>query len=160
MFARPPRLVSATAPKAFELLSLLNPIRHAASEAGVQRYMVEPYVISADVYSTAPNVGRGVWIWYTGSAGWFYRVALERLLGFRVQGDKLLIDPCIPKSWPGFEMTFRRGGARYDIGVENPQGVCRGVQSVTLDGQVVRGDLPLIPLVDETAGHTVRVVLG
>jgi cyclic beta-1,2-glucan synthetase len=146
--------------KAFEVLSLLNPIRHADSEAGVQRYMVEPYVISADVYSVAPHVGRGGWTWYTGSAGWFYRVALERVLGFRVQRDNLLIDPCIPRSWPGFEMTFRRGGARYDIGVENPQGVSRGVRSVTLDGNVISGDQAVIPLVDDGADHTVRVVLG
>jgi cyclic beta-1,2-glucan synthetase len=145
--------------KAFEVLSLLNPIRHADSEVGVQRYMVEPYVISADVYSVEPHVGRGGWTWYTGSAGWFYRVALERLLGFRVQGDKLLIDPCIPKSWASFDITFRRGGAHYQIRVENPRGVCRGVRSVTLDGQAVCGDLA-VPLVDDGVGHTVLVILG
>jgi cellobiose phosphorylase len=141
------------------VLSLLNPIRHSDSEVGVQRYMVEPYVISADVYSVAPHVGRGGWTWYTGSAGWFYRVALERLLGFRVQGDKLLIDPCIPKSWPHFDITFHRGGARYEIQVENPRGVCRGVRSVTLDGQALCGDLA-VPLVDDGANHAVRVILG
>jgi cyclic beta-1,2-glucan synthetase len=146
--------------KAFEVLSLLNPINHTNSATGIHRYKVEPYVISADVYSMPPHVGRGGWTWYTGSAGWFYRVALERLLGLRVQGGNLLIDPCIPRSWPGFDITLRRGGAHYDIGVENPQGVCRGVRSVTLDGQALCGDPALIRLVDDGAGHAVRVILG
>jgi cyclic beta-1,2-glucan glucanotransferase len=146
--------------KAFELLSLLNPINHANSQTGVHRYKVEPYVISADVYSMPPHVGRGGWTWYTGSAGWFYRVALERILGFRPRGDSLLLDPCIPKGWPGFEISFRHGSARYDISVENPLGVCRGILAIKLDGQMLPAKSALIPLTDDGAVHRVQVVLG
>jgi cyclic beta-1,2-glucan synthetase len=146
--------------RAFELLSLLNPINHANSQTGIHRYKVEPYVISADVYSMPPHVGRGGWTWYTGSAGWFYRVALERVLGFRLRGDNLLLDPCIPKGWSGFEISFRHGGARYDISVENPLGVCRGVLAIKLDGHMLPAKSSLIPLTDDGAVHRVQVVLG
>jgi cyclic beta-1,2-glucan synthetase len=146
--------------RAFELLSLLNPINHANSHTGVHRYKVEPYVVSADVYSMPPHVGRGGWTWYTGSAGWTYRVSLERLLGFRLQGDNLLLDPCIPKGWPGFEIAYRRGSARYVISVENPLGVCRGILAIKLDGQMLSGKPALIPLVDDGVSHRVQVVMG
>jgi cyclic beta-1,2-glucan synthetase len=146
--------------RAHELLSLLNPINHANSHTGVHRYKVEPYVVSADVYSMPPHVGRGGWTWYTGSAGWFYRVALEYLLGFRLRGDQLLLDPCIPKSWPAFEISFRHGSARYEISIENPLGVCRGVLAIKLDGQMLPAKPALIPLADDGASHRVQIVLG
>ncbi len=92
--------------KAAELFSLLNPIHHANTRAAVHRYKVEPYVACADVYAVAPHVGRGGWTWYTGAAGWLYRAGLESILGFRVRGSTLLLDPCIPKDWPGFEITL------------------------------------------------------
>ncbi|HEX3809280.1 MAG TPA: glucoamylase family protein [Rhizomicrobium sp.] len=143
-----------------ELLSILNPINHASSPTGVHRYKVEPYVICADVYSMPPNDGRGGWTWYTGSAGWTYRVALEGLLGFRKQGSNLLLDPCIPKAWPSFGIVYRHGAARYDISVENPLGVNRGILAVKLDGTILTGKRALIPLVDDGATHTVQIVLG
>ncbi|HWG06918.1 MAG TPA: glycosyl transferase, partial [Beijerinckiaceae bacterium] len=146
--------------RAFELLSLLNPINHAENSTDVDRYKVEPYVVAADIYSMPPHVGRGGWTWYTGSAGWLYRVTLERILGFRRQGDNLLLDPCIPKAWPGYEISFRHGSAHYDVGVENPLGVCRGILAVQLDGQKLAGKPALIPLVDDGAGHRVRIILG
>ena len=147
--------------RAGELLSMLNPIRHADSPTGVQRYKVEPYVACADVYSVSPHVGRGGWTWYTGSAGWMYRVALEWLLGFRVRGENLALDPCIPHGWPGFEVTFRYKSARYEILVENPLGVCRGILAIKLDGEIVTGNKnALIPLRDDGAVHKVQVVLG
>ena len=147
--------------KAGDLLAMLNPIRHSNSPAGMHRYKVEPYVACADVYSEPPHVGRGGWTWYTGSAGWIYRVALEWLLGFRLHGDELLIDPCIPHGWPSFEIVYRRGATRYEIGVENPLGVCRGVLSVRLDGQPVAGTgARRIPIVDDSATHIVEIVLG
>jgi cyclic beta-1,2-glucan synthetase len=147
--------------RAGELLSMLNPIRHADSPTGVQRYKVEPYVACADVYSVSPHVGRGGWTWYTGSAGWMYRVTLEWLLGFRVRGENLALDPCIPHGWPGFEVTFRYKSARYEILVENPLGVCRGILAIKLDGEVVTGNKnALIPLRDDGAVHKVQVVLG
>jgi cyclic beta-1,2-glucan synthetase len=144
-----------------ELLSILNPINHSDSPNGVHRYKVEPYVSCADVYSVPPNVGRGGWTWYTGSAGWAYRVVLEWLLGFRVQGENLAIDPCIPRGWPGFEIAFRYKTARYEITVENPLGVCRGILATKLDGEMLTGNKKLlIPLVDDGTKHVVQVVLG
>ena len=146
--------------KAGELFTMLNPISHSDTPDAVQRYKVEPYVVSADVYSTSPHVGRGGWTWYTGSAGWMYRAGLEWILGFRLQGTTLLLDPCIPKTWPGFKLTFRYHSARYDIEVVNPQGVCRGVVRTELDGKALPGNGGRIALADDGTTHRVRVVLG
>jgi cyclic beta-1,2-glucan synthetase len=146
--------------KAGELFSILNPINHASSRAGVQRYKVEPYVIAADVYSEPPHVGRGGWTWYTGSAGWMYQAGVESILGFRLRGATLLLDPCVPRVWPHFEIDFRYHSARYEIVVENPQGVSRGVASSELDGQPLPAGAPAIPLVDDGATHKVTVILG
>ncbi len=147
--------------RAGELLSMLNPIRHSDDPTGIHRYKVEPYIACADVYSMPPHVGRGGWTWYTGSAGWMYRVTLEWLLGFRVQGENLAIDPCIPHDWPSFEIAFRHRSSRYEITVENPLGVCRGILATKLDGEMLTGNKKLlVPLVDDGATHTVHVVLG
>ncbi|MEP6898661.1 MAG: glycosyl transferase family 36, partial [Rhodanobacter sp.] len=149
--------------RAAALFDLLNPIHHSDSTEAVDRYKVEPYVVSADVYSVEPHVGRGGWTWYTGSAAWLYRAGLEAILGFHLLGDRLRIDPCIPKAWPGFRITFQyRVGSRttrYEIGVENPAGVCRGVASVQMDGQMISSGEPA-SLVDDGEEHDLRVVLG
>ncbi|MFI5394795.1 MAG: GH36-type glycosyl hydrolase domain-containing protein [Candidatus Binatia bacterium] len=146
--------------KAGELFSMLNPINHASSRAALHRYKVEPYVVCADVYATAPHAGRGGWTWYTGSAAWMYRAGLEWILGFRVRGATLLIDPCVPRAWRGFDMVFRYHSARYDITVENPRGVSRGVSHAELDGAVLAEPRAPIPLADDGATHRVRVILG
>jgi cyclic beta-1,2-glucan glucanotransferase len=146
--------------KAGELLSMLNPINHTSTPAAVQRYKVEPYAVCADLYSMPPHVGRGGWTWYTGSAGWMYRAGLEEILGFHLRGDSLLLDPCIPKAWPGFKITFRYRSARYEIEVENAAGVCHGVVHAELDGAALPGNEARIPLADDDAVHGVRVVLG
>jgi len=146
--------------KAAGLFSLLNPILHANTRAGVHRYKVEPYVMSADVYSMPPHAGRGGWTWYTGSAGWMHRAGLEWILGLRVRGSLLHVDPCVPKAWPGFEMVLRHGRARYDISVENPRGAGRGVTRMELDGTPVAAAGAGIPLLDDGQVHSVRVVLG
>jgi cyclic beta-1,2-glucan synthetase len=147
--------------RAGELMSMLNPIHHADSPNAVQRYKVEPYIACADVYSVSPHAGRGGWTWYTGSAAWTYRVALEWILGFRVQGENLAIDPCIPRSWPSFEIVFQHRTSRYEISVENPLGVCRGILATKLDGEMLTGASKLlVPLVDDGATHKVQVVLG
>jgi cyclic beta-1,2-glucan synthetase len=145
--------------RAAELLALVNPIRHAATPAGVERYQVEPYVLAGDVYAEPPHVGRGGWTWYTGSAGWMYRAGLEWLLGFRVQGDRLMIEPCIPAAWPRFTITYRHGGTRYEIVVENSRGAGRGVSLIEMDGVKVDASAG-IALVDDQQPHRVRVVLG
>jgi cyclic beta-1,2-glucan synthetase len=125
----------------------------------VQRYKVEPYAVAADVYSVAPHVGRGGWTWYTGSAAWLYRAGIENILGFRLQGEFLCIDPCIPKAWHGFEIVYKHRSARYEIAVENPRGVSRGVALAELDGKALDGSAR-VPLADDGAVHKVRVVLG
>lgn len=145
--------------RAGELLAMLNPIRHSDTPGATDRYKVEPYVIAADVYSHPPHVGRGGWTWYTGSAAWMYRVALEGLLGFRIEGAHLHLDPCIPRSWAGFEIAFRHGSTRYRITVENPNGVCRGVAAAILDGASLVPGAP-ISMVDDGAEHQLRVTLG
>jgi cyclic beta-1,2-glucan synthetase len=147
--------------KAGELLSMLNPIYHADSATAVHRYKAEPYVACADVYSVSPHVGRGGWTWYTGSAGWMYRVALEQLLGFRRQGATLAIDPCIPRHWAAFEIDFHHRSSRYHISVENPLGVCRGILAAKVDGKILAAKHVLVlPLLDDGGTHEVQLVLG
>jgi cyclic beta-1,2-glucan synthetase len=146
--------------RAAELFSILNPINRTSTRADVQRYKVEPYAVAADVYSVAPHVGRGGWTWYTGSAWWLYRVGIEAILGARLRGKFLLIDPCIPKAWPQFEIVFRHHSARYEITVENPRGVNRGVSYAELDGKALPQGATRIPLVDDGQTHTVSVILG
>jgi cyclic beta-1,2-glucan synthetase len=146
--------------KAGELFSILNPINHASTRAGVHRYKVEPYVMAADIYAEPPHVGRGGWTWYTGSAGWMYQAGVEWILGFRLRGTSLTIDPCIPRAWPRYEITFRYRSSRYEIVVENPAGVSRGVARTELDGLALEHAATGIPIVDDGATHWVRVVLG
>jgi cyclic beta-1,2-glucan synthetase len=146
--------------KAGELFSILNPINHASTRAGVHRYKVEPYVMAADVYSEPPHVGRGGWTWYSGSAGWMYQAGIESILGFRLRGATLRIEPCIPRAWPRYEMDFAYHASRYEIEVENPHGVSGGVLSAELDGVVLPGPGASIPLVDDGGVHRVRVILG
>jgi cyclic beta-1,2-glucan synthetase len=145
--------------KAVELLRMLNPINRARTDAAVRRYKVEPYVMAADVYAEPPHVGRGGWTWYTGSAGWMYRAGVESTLGFRLRGARLSVDPCIPRGWPGFELTFRYRSARYDIVVENPHGVSRGVASIELDDALLDGTASVI-LADDGRTHRLRIRLG
>jgi len=146
--------------KAGEIFSLLNPVNRAKTRAATYRYKVEPFVASADVYSEPPHVGRGGWTWYTGSAGWMYRAGLEWILGFRLQGATLLIEPCVPRDWPGFEIVFRYRSAHYEITVENPQGVSRGIAHAEIDGAALSGNEARIDLVDDGATHKLRIVLG
>ncbi len=142
------------------LFALLNPVHLASSPAGMQRYKVEPYVIAADVYSVAPHTGRGGWTWYTGAAGWMYRAGLEAMLGFRQQGATLTIAPCIPASWPRYDLVFNYRSSRYEIGVENPSGVTGGVEAVVIDGQLSAPDEHHIELLDDGRTHQVRITLG
>ena len=143
--------------RAWELFALLNPLNHGRTPEEVARYRAEPYVVAADVYSVPPHTGRGGWSWYTGSAGWMYRVGIEAILGITLRAGALHVDPCIPRAWPGYEVIFAPQGARYRIQVENPDGVSRGVGRIELDGRAIKGD---IPIVHDGVEHHVRVVLG
>ena len=142
--------------RAAELFAMLNPVNHARTPDEVVVYRAEPYVVAADVYSREPHTGRGGWTWYTGSAGWMYRVGIESILGLTVKDGALHVDPCIPRSWPGFEAHVRLPGAEYRIVVENPEGVSRGVRTLEVDGQ----PSDAIELERAVGAHQVRVVLG
>jgi cyclic beta-1,2-glucan synthetase len=144
--------------KAMQLFKLLNPISHADTPEKAARYRVEPYVIAADIYSQPGHTGMGGWTWYTGSSGWMYRLGLEAILGIRRAGAALGIDPCIPKDWPGFKVDYRFGKTHYQISVENPAGVNRGVLTVRLDGKPLADKL--IKLVDDGQQHRLQVVMG
>ena len=144
--------------RAMKLWNLLNPISHGTTKDQVARYKVEPYVVSADVYGAPPHTGRGGWTWYTGSAGWMYRVALEAILGFRRHGQFLLFQPCVPASWSDYEIIYRHGRATYEIRFDNSSGIGRGVRSVMMDGVLLPDGN--VPLRDEDLTHDVRVIIG
>jgi cyclic beta-1,2-glucan synthetase len=143
--------------RAGELFALLNPINHAATRAGLHKYRVEPYVAAADVYAVWPHTGRGGWTWYTGSAGWMYRAGLESILGFKLRGDRLQIDPCIPRSWREYEIVYKRGSTSYNFVIDNPHGLNRGVARIELDGETLATSE--IELADDGKQHAVRVTL-
>jgi cyclic beta-1,2-glucan synthetase len=144
--------------RAGELFGLLNPINHSSTRAGLHKYKVEPYVAVADVYAVPPHTGRGGWTWYTGAAGWMYRAALEYILGFKLKGDRLRLEPCIPRFWREFEIKYRYGKTSYQIKVENPNSLCRGIAIVELDGAVQPSNEAV--LVDDGRMHELRVVMG
>jgi cyclic beta-1,2-glucan synthetase len=144
--------------EAAELFHMLNPINHARTPQDLERYKVEPYVVAADVYTNPSHVGRGGWTWYTASAAWMFRTGLESILGLHRRGDALRLDPCIPKHWPSFQLSVRRGSAVYEISVDNSAKVGRGVARLTHDGLVITGES--VPFVDDGQVHQVRAVLG
>jgi cellobiose phosphorylase len=140
--------------RAWELLAMINPINHARSPEGVATYKVEPYVVAADVYAVSPHTGRGGWTWYTGSAGWMYRLIVESLLGLRLEVDTLHITPCLPASWKGFTLHYRYRETVYHINVLQVS-TGSGEMSVRVDG-VEQHDMA-IPLVDDHQEHSVAI---
>ena len=137
--------------RAWELFAMINPTHHSSSPDQIAKYKVEPYVVAADVYACAPHTGRGGWTWYTGSAGWMYRLVTESLLGLRLEGTQLRIEPCVPAAWDGFKIHYRYRETLYHISVLPKS----AEPSVTLDG-VVQPDMA-IPLVDDSREHMVQV---
>ena len=144
--------------RAWELFRLINPVKHTGSDRECSRYKLEPYVMAADVYASFPHAGRGGWSWYTGSAGWMYRAGLEYILGFQKNADGLVMDPCIPKKWREYAIHYRYLDTAYDITVSNPDGLCKGIRGITVDGASVQGNR--IPLVNDGAVHDIRVTIG
>ena len=145
--------------RAWEILEMINPISHSDSAEKIEKYQVEPYVVAADVYGVPPNLGRGGWTWYTGSAAWMYRVILETILGFELRGDKLTMRPRMPKSWPGFEMSYRYHSSIYEIKVGRKSSASTSAISnapqIRLDGQVT--DLESITLVNDGQTHLLEI---
>lgn len=143
--------------KALQLFNMLNPINHARTAQEVSRYKVEPYVMTADVYAVQPHVGRGGWSWYTGAAGWMYQAGLKGILGLTKQGEKLMLTPCIPAHWKGYEIDYCYKTSLYKIKVENLNGKMSGVERTLLDGQFIEDNQ--IDLIDDGKEHTVQVFM-
>jgi cyclic beta-1,2-glucan synthetase len=143
---------------AYRLFDMLNPLSHSTSPDETGRYMVEPYIIAADIYSHPQHTGRGGWTWYTGSASWFYRLGVEYILGLKLHGDHLTVEPCIPSDWPGYAITFRYKKTLYHISVESASGVKRDASVVEFDGRLLPSCK--VPLVDDGRRHEVRVIIG
>jgi cellobiose phosphorylase len=144
-------------PRAWELTTMINPANHATTPEDIETYKVEPYVVAADVYAVEPHTGRGGWTWYTGSAGWMYRLILESLLGLRLDVDKLHLAPCLPAHWSGFKAHYRHRETVYHITVTQfDVGEAEaGIETqVTVDG--VEQEHPWIPLVDDHVEHWVE----
>jgi len=140
--------------RAWELLAMINPVNHARSPEEIATYKVEPYVVAADVYSVSPHTGRGGWTWYTGAAGWMYRLILESLLGLRLEVDKLRFEPCLPEDWESFKVHYRYRETIYHITVVQTRDG-KSKTNVTVDG--VEQHDKAIPLVDDRQEHTVEV---
>ena len=139
--------------RAWEVVSLLNPVRHGGTPERIATYLVEPYVIAADVYGVAPHVGRGGWTWYTGSAGWMYRLLVETLAGLNLEGTQLRLTPQLPTDWPEFKMNYRYRKTVYHITIQ------RSPNPATTDGQLILDGILFagiaIPLVDDQKDHQV-----
>jgi cyclic beta-1,2-glucan synthetase len=145
--------------RAGALFRMLNSISHADTSEKIAKYQVEPYVIVADIYSEPTHIGHGGWTWYTGSAGWMYRLGLEAILGISRAGQALRIDPCIPQVWPAFRVDYRFGSTHYQISVENPHHLhrCSPRARVSLDGKKLPDNL--VPLVDDGRLHMVHLLI-
>ncbi len=141
--------------RAAKILRILNPIEHAREPESVWRYGLEPYVVAADVYNLPGRIGQGGWSWYTGSAAWMYRAWVEEILGLKLRGETMQIDPVIPGRWGGFQMTYRHGEAVYEIQVENPDQCEHGVVWVEMDGKHIKDGV--IPLVRDLIKHRIFV---
>jgi cellobiose phosphorylase len=156
---------AGNAGKAWELFDLINPVKHADTAAKANVYKVEPYVMAADVYSVAPHTGRGGWTWYTGSAGWMYRLILESLLGMRREDDRLFLEPLMPEQWPGFTVQYRYLETKYVIKISRPIGQPPGEPALpaapaglSLDG--IRQAAGFIQLADDRQEHRIELLLA
>jgi len=145
------------AERAWELFGLINPVHHGNDAATIATYKVEPYVLAADVYSNPQHAGRGGWTWYTGSAGWMYRLIIESLLGLHLEVDRLRVAPLVPAAWPGFAVHYRHRQTIHHIQVRNLGGG-RAVTRVVCDG-VEQAD-KMIPLNVAGGHHRVEVDVG
>ncbi|WEG14527.1 glucoamylase family protein [Pullulanibacillus sp. KACC 23026] len=144
--------------KAFELFSMLNPITHTRNFRDVQTYENEPYVMSADVYTATPHQGRAGWSWYTGAAGWMYQAGLEYVLGVKLQGDQLYIQPCVPAEWDSYTIDYKYRKTTYSLKVYCKQDLGIPVKWL-VDGKDA-GKEPYLKLVDDGQVHLVEVHLG
>jgi len=148
--------------RAWEMFDMLNPIHHGSEPEQIERYKVEPYVMCADIYGAAPHSGRGGWTWYTGAAGWMYRLTVETLLGLELEVDHLRIAPCIPDHWDSYKIHYRFRETVYHINIRRMAEKSNRVSRVTVDDVAIDGKdgVGRIPLVDDHLEHYVEVTLG
>ncbi|MEK7176827.1 MAG: glucoamylase family protein [Patescibacteria group bacterium] len=144
--------------KAKNIIDLINPINRSRSPEGVTQYRVEPYVVASDIYSKPSYEGRGGWTWYTGAAGLMYRTTLEFILGIKISKSKLIINPCIPKDWKEFKVSYFFKSTSYKITVKNPLGLSRGVKSIAVNGKML--DSKEIILSSDGKIYNVEVIMG
>ncbi len=142
--------------RAWNIFTIINPINHASSPEAMAIYKVEPYVVAADVYAIAPHTGRGGWTWYTGAAGWMYRLIVECLLGVKREADKLTFAPCLPGEWDGFNLNYRFGKTTYQITVTRVKEGTNGTK-VSIDG--VEQEDKSILLNNDGTSHKVDVTI-
>ena len=144
--------------RAWDLFALLNPVHHSATPGQIAAYKVEPYVVAGDVYAVAPHIGRGGWTWYTGSAGWMYRLLLETLLGVNLEGDQLRLTPKLPATWNTFTLHYRYRQTQYHIRIARLPGTPPGAGQLTLDDQALAGNI--IPLLDDHRDHSAEMLIS
>jgi cyclic beta-1,2-glucan synthetase len=144
--------------RAAKILRMANPIERTRDPESVWRFGLEPYAVAADIHHADGAHGRGGWSWYTGSAGWMYRAWIEEILGLKIHGERMRIDPVIPGWWDGFQIRYRFGEAVYEIHVENPDHISRGVSRVEIDGLEIPGGE--IALGRDLVLHKVTVRMG
>ena len=123
--------------KATELFKMINPIEHSKTKLQADKYKVEPYVISADIYGSSNLAGRGGWTWYTGSSGWYYTAGIEYILGLKIRKGYLSVEPCISKDWKEYSIRYKFSNSIYNIKVKNPKGRNTGVEKFILNGQEI-----------------------
>ena len=138
--------------RAYRYYQMINPINRTKTKERVDKYRVEPYVIAADIYSSPEFPGRGGWTWYTGSAGWYYRVGTQDILGIKQHGDKLKIDPRLPIAWDGYKAVYRYKNATYNIEVVKGE-----KQALFVDGKEIISST--VPLISDDREHLVKVVI-
>lgn len=151
--------------RAWELFEMLNPINHGRHPDQIQRYKVEPYVMSADIYASPPHTGRGGWTWYTGAAGWMYQLTIETLLGLHLEVDRLRIAPCFPADWSSFKIHYRFRETQYHIIVNRVVAVSKHKVRVTIDGNLIDSETlteivsgqAFVPLIDDKNEHLVEI---
>jgi cyclic beta-1,2-glucan synthetase len=153
--------------RAWELFAMLNPVNHGSGPAEIERYKVEPYVMCADIYAAPPHTGRGGWTWYTGAAGWMYRLSVETLLGLQLEVDQLRIAPCVPADWESYKIHYRYRETVYHITVRRVGKKSAHVNGMMADGAVIDAvgadgagrQHGIIPLVDDRREHDIIVNL-
>jgi cellobiose phosphorylase len=153
--------------RAWECFAMLNPVSHGGTADAIERYKVEPYVMCADIYGASPHTGRGGWTWYTGAAGWMYRLTVETLLGLQLEVDHLRIAPCIPADWDSYTIHYRYRETVHHITVRRVGEQTGQVGRVTVDGAVITGTREgaaqrqaMVPLVDDRQEHHIEVDLS